>query len=606
MKKTLSLVLALLFVLALFAGCNNGGATTPTAAPDGQATQAPATKAPATQAPATQAPSGNEPAATEEPEPVDEGPYHYAVGKYEKNADGFPVEKYVYEQPLTDNDDVLSKWSTCYTPQYIPEDGWGSIPVWQGVAEYTGVHIEYNIVDSANRSQNFSVLLASDDLDDICDQGGYFYSGGTIKQAIEDGYFVNLYPYKDYMPNYMWETYDRSRMNPDVMNTVFYDSETIGSCSGMLVEPAPGMGYFIREDWLRDLNLGTAADYSTYDQLHTALVAMKSAYSTTEREIFPFFINSVIENGAGALFGGYGTCVYTRIGSYIRARDGVVEFCGTTEDDREAMTLLNTWFNEGLISPNFQTFVAGEDYDAGTNTDGLGVNLGPPSGWQNMEDAGKEYNPNCQWECLKRLVKKDGDIIHYGNKIGGFHYGSAIVSGNCPNVELAASWLDWWMSEWGSWWTSWGPEGTLWEYNEKGEMRLTDWCMNWEGGMAWCMCMYGCNGLVEFCLQIHKRNYYYDGGERALTAFDIFTPTGYYDGAWEWASSIKLTDEEREETSELMSDLSTYYEENYVAFVDGSKPMSEWDSYINDLNTFGYQRIQEIYQGAYDRYMSQQ
>ena len=122
MKKTLSLVLALLFVLALFAGCNNGGATTPTAAPDGQATQAPATKAPATQAPATQAPSGNEPAATEEPEPepVDEGPYHYAVGKYEKNADGFPVEKYVYEQPLTDNDDVLSKWTTCYTPQYIP------------------------------------------------------------------------------------------------------------------------------------------------------------------------------------------------------------------------------------------------------------------------------------------------------------------------------------------------------------------------------------------------------------------------------------------------------------------------------------------------------
>ena len=55
-----------------------------------------------------------------------------------------------------------------------------------------------------------------------------------------------------------------------------------------------------------------------------------------------------------------------------------------------------------------------------------------------------------------------------------------------------------------------------------------------------------------------------------------------------------------------MSDLSTYYEENYVAFVDGTKPMSEWDSYINDLNTFGYERIQEIYQGAYDRYMSQQ
>ena len=72
MKKALSLVLALLFVLALFAGCNSGGdGTTPTAAPGGS------TAAPATKAPATQAPGGSEPAATAEP--VDEGPYHYAA-----------------------------------------------------------------------------------------------------------------------------------------------------------------------------------------------------------------------------------------------------------------------------------------------------------------------------------------------------------------------------------------------------------------------------------------------------------------------------------------------------------------------------------------------
>ena len=66
-----------------------------------------------------------------------------------------------------------------------------------------------------------------------------------------------------------------------------------------------------------------------------------------------------------------------------------------------------------------------------------------------------------------------------------------------------------------------------------------------------------------------------------------------------------MTDEEREETTQLMTDLNTYYQENYIAFVDGSKPMSEWDSYINDINSFGYQRVQELYQQAYDRYMSE-
>ena len=68
---------------------------------------------------------------------------------------------------------------------------------------------------------------------------------------------------------------------------------------------------------------------------------------------------------------------------------------------------------------------------------------------------------------------------------------------------------------------------------------------------------------------------------------------------------MKLNDEEREETNQLFTDLNTYYEENYVAFVDGSKPLSEWDSYLNDIKSFGYDRIQELYQTAYDRYMSE-
>ena len=68
---------------------------------------------------------------------------------------------------------------------------------------------------------------------------------------------------------------------------------------------------------------------------------------------------------------------------------------------------------------------------------------------------------------------------------------------------------------------------------------------------------------------------------------------------------MKLNDEEREETTQLFTDLNTYYEENYVAFVDGSKPMSEWDSYLADIMNFGYERIQELYQQAYDRYMSE-
>jgi hypothetical protein len=65
----------------------------------------------------------------------------------------------------------------------------------------TGVHIEYQMVSSDTRSENFSVLLASDELCDIMDQAWFFYKEGTVKDAIfEEEYFVDLYPYREYMP----------------------------------------------------------------------------------------------------------------------------------------------------------------------------------------------------------------------------------------------------------------------------------------------------------------------------------------------------------------------------------------------------------------------
>ena len=65
------------------------------------------------------------------------------------------------------------------------------------------------------------MLLASDDLDDIIDQGWYLYSG-TLDQALDEGYFADLYEYRHLMPNFMWEIHERSKTNPDVMNTMFY------------------------------------------------------------------------------------------------------------------------------------------------------------------------------------------------------------------------------------------------------------------------------------------------------------------------------------------------------------------------------------------------
>ncbi len=159
------------------------------------------------------------------------------------------------------------------------------------------------------------------------------------------------------------------------------------------------------------------------------------------------------------------------------------------------------------------------------------------------------------------------------------------------------------MSDLGAEWTSWGPEGIMWEYNEKGERQLTDYILNHEAGMAWAMCLYGCNGLVEFCLQIHKRNYAYPGGERFLEVFDVWTVSDY-GGAYDWPAGVKLDDEQSAEANSIMSDINTSSPKTTQPY-RRLKTLSDWDNFQRDLMNTGLDRVIEIYQEAYDAYLAQ-
>ena len=596
-KKTAALVLALLLVLALFAGCNgSNGGTTPT-------------QAPATQAPATQAPAGQ---ATEAPAEEDEGPYHYARN-YATDEDGWPLEKYVYERPIADDDTTFTRWTTCYTPQYLPEDGFNSIETWQKVAEWTGVHIEYDVVDSANRQQNLAVLLASDDLDDIIDQGWYLYSG-TLDQALDEGYFADLYEYRHLMPNFMWEIHERAKTNPDVMNTMFYKKSHLVTLYGLVMDPVPSMGYVLRGDWMDTLGLGSSLDVETFDDMHEILTAFKVNMSNNQynkSEIFPFFIYSVGESTPGFGFSGYNTVLYMSKLNYMRVVDGQVQFLGAQDDDKALMTMLNQWYSEGLISPNFQSYVIGSDFDDGHRADQVGAMPQTPGAVS--QDEHSSLDPNTRWEPVHRTKLYSGQTLQYGNKLGETHYGSANLSAKCDNLELLCSYMDWWMSDFGGEWTSWGPEGSgidagegyCWFYNEKGEKQLTNWVMTHDAGAMWIMIIYANNNLVEFCLHDISRSYFYPGGEREWNFYDVWKVKDY-GGQYDWPSGVTFTDEETDEANTIKADLETYFSENYVSFLNGVKPLSEWDSYIQDMKTFGLDRLTEIYQNAYDAFISEQ
>jgi putative aldouronate transport system substrate-binding protein len=583
MKNRLCLILAALFILAVFAGC--GGNTT---------------GAEKSEAKESAAPTGtNETSeATAAPAEEESSPYNLAAGKYEVNDEGYPTSKYEYELPISTTDEVFTHWTVNWTPQYLPEDGYKGLGMYKGMLEMTGMNIEYLLDSAATRSEKFSVLVNSDSLPDIMSQGAYFWTSGTLQEAVDDEYFANIYPYKDYMPNYLYQVYTRSQQSKMVKDSVFYKDDVWVSMSGFYDTPILNTGYMLRQDIMDELGLGNAHDVKTYDKLYEILQAFEVARG---ENFWPMMVYNTFEF-APLNWCGYSTTPINTSLAYTRVVDGKVQFCGTTDDDLELLQLLNKWLNEGIIDPEYGTYDSGTaSLDSKIANDQLGCVIMTPSTVNASEMTC--INPKCRYEPTQRLRKTEDQILKWGYSGGHITYGSCVFSAKCKNLPLVISFIDWWYSDTGATWTNWGPEGELWEYDENGERKLTELAMTHEAGTAWLQDCWCFNELAEAGIQLWRRNYAYEGGDRFVAMFDTWDVSKFYDGAYDWPTGVKFTDEQQQIIDENLSDPSTFFQENSSLFFTGEKPFSEWDAYVQTMMDMGLATVVEVYQEGYDEYM---
>ena len=76
-----------------------------------------------------------------------------------------------------------------------------------------------------------------------------------------------------------------------------------------------------------------------------------------------------------------------------------------------------------------------------------------------------------------------------------------------------------------------------------------------------------------------------------------------YDGTYTFPASIKLSAEDGDRATSIMTDLNTYFTEQIYLFVDGSRPISEWKSFQSELDSFGLSEVVAIWQAEYDKYI---
>ena len=137
---------------------------------------------------------------------------------------------------------------------------------------------------------------------------------------------------------------------------------------------------------------------------------------------------------------------------------------------------------------------------------------------------------------------------------------------------------------------------------ENGERKFTDLLLNNPDGLAsgnarriYC--------VDDWCFYQNKGRDLYFYSDKGVEATQVFADQMDYTMAM--PLGLSLTADEADIFSTRFAEISTYALESIANFVLGDKSLeSDWDEYVAQLEAMGSKDITEVYQSAYDRYMS--
>ncbi|MCL2059728.1 MAG: extracellular solute-binding protein [Oscillospiraceae bacterium] len=454
--------------------------------------------------------------------------------------------------------------------------------------EITGVQIEFISPPSAQWSESFKLLIASSDLPDIIEEGSGSvseYPGGADK-AIADGVYVDLtglIPQNAPYYNSLIEN------DPELRNEVTTDEGIIPAffCVHSAKETA-WSGLVLRYDWLNALSLDIPVTIADWENVLTLFKE-------------EFDCEGPLQLGE---LGTLGDSIFA--GSFDAANgfmqiDKKVYYGPVLEGYREYLILMNDWYQKGLIDPEFYTR-DGQTRDAMATTGRSGAWVGDYNNRLNtyirmVQNTGDDV---YDLESAPYPIREIGTLCHvrqtnFKNKFSG-----AFITTSCKDVETAMRWLDWNYSEDGLYLFNYGIPDLTYEMID-GFPFYTDWYNNnpdgySSGHMSW---KYRTSYGPYLRLFTQQRVHASAQDPKIFTTYSVWEENG--DCAYV-LPLISYTADESSERARILTEINTYKDPMVVKFIIGEEPISNFDTFVSQLERLGLDRAVEITQDAVDRY----
>lgn len=455
----------------------------------------------------------------------------------------------------------------------------------------TGINVDWITPSSSETHQEeFEMMLANKNYTDLLQ-----CKGTQVEQYYADGVIIRMDDVIDqYMPNF--KAYLDA--NPDIAKILKAPDGHFYQIPLIMEDASLGntFGVFCRQDWLDELNIQMP---TTIDEWHDALVKIKDAKGNAP----------IVMSKSGELYK-YGAFLNAfcpdRSGGNFHVEDGKVTYINTSDGMRDLLKVLNQWFEEGLIHPDFAA-MGSTDVRAYMSSGKGFMSAGyAGSSIQNITNAALETDKNFKLTAVATAEATKGVEPKYQSatpRVGTTTKGTCI-STKCENVEAAARLIDFYFTEEGYMLNNFGIEGTTYTKSADGKVTYTDHILKNPDGLAVNEAMAGYMVNFEGGGGLQAVDYllgYYSATPAAAAAPGIWSSKGEVD------FSMRLITHTVEENDDikLYSEVDKTADKALTAFITGAKDIdTEWDAFVKEIEGLGLAELLKIKQAAYDRYVA--
>jgi putative aldouronate transport system substrate-binding protein len=508
-----------------------------------------------------------------------QGPAENESSAENVNTEGFPIVK----EPIDLT--FFTGWSEGNLEDYE------ETLVFKTFAEKSGINVNFDEVPFGTLTEKRNLALASGDYSDV------FYSARIPSADLynygKQGVFIPLNELiEEYAPNFKAVM----EKHPDIKKGLTMPDGNIYSLpsyySPEFVPMLIGKPIWVKESWLEQLNM---EEPKTIDEFYAYLKAVKETdlNGNGKHDEVPLSADNMAQI-INSIKGSWGIGTRGVGNQYVDVEPGTdgLRFIRTDERFKEVLQFVHKLYSEGLIDSEIYTMDSTKLNAKGTNGL-LGAAIVP-----NPET---QFTGQDDYYGLGALEGPHGDTLYSHLKSPLVHVGAFAITDKNQHPEATMRWIDHFFSEEGATLQFMGVEGETYETTEDGSMQFVEEITNSPDGLTMDQALTPHVTWMGGSYPGYVQEKYFKGSEALPSSLAVGEKVAPNAPEEIW-NTFNYTEEELQFKQSTGADIHTFIDEMEAGFLSGDIPFSEWDKYVEQVESMGLDQYMEIEKAAYKRY----